>query len=77
MPDGTLKALADHGEVGTILPADGGDCEDVPRQFASGGFDVDELAVQLQKEGAALFVKSWNDLMDVTASKSAALKKAS
>ena len=28
MPEGTLKAFADHGEVGAILPADGGDCED-------------------------------------------------
>ena len=34
MPDGTLKALADHGEVGAILPADGGDCEQVLAQFA-------------------------------------------
>src|SRR5262249_31928485 len=29
MPEGTLKAFADHGEVGPVLPADGGDCEDV------------------------------------------------
>jgi transaldolase len=29
MPEGTLKALADHGELGTILPSDGGDCEEV------------------------------------------------
>jgi transaldolase len=77
MPDGTLKALADHGEVGSSLAADGGDCEEVLAQFGKAGIDVDALAAQLQKEGAASFVKSWNELMDVIASKSAALKKAS
>ena len=32
------------------------------------------LAAQLQDEGAQSFVKSWNELMDVIASKSAALE---
>ncbi|HTW63711.1 MAG TPA: transaldolase [Bryobacteraceae bacterium] len=77
MPDGTLKALADHGQASSILAADGGDCEEVLAQFASAGIDVDALAAQLQEEGAASFVKSWNELMEVIASKSAALKKAS
>ncbi len=77
MPEGTLKALADHGEVGAILPADGGDCEQVLAQFSKAGVDVDALAAQLQEEGAKSFVQSWNELMTVIASKSAALKKAS
>jgi transaldolase len=77
MPEGTLKALADHGELGSILPADGGDCEAVLAQFAKAGIDVKELAARLQDEGAKSFDKSWNDLMDVIALKSAALKKAS
>jgi transaldolase len=76
MPEGTLKALADHGEVGDILPADGGDCEEVLAQFAKAGIDVDRLAAQLQDEGAKSFVKSWNDLMAVIASKSAVLNRA-
>ena len=74
MPEGTLKALADHGEVGPILPADGGDCESVLAQFAKAGIDIDALAAQLQDEGAKSFVKSWNELMAVIASKSAALE---
>lgn len=77
MPEGTLKALADHGELGSILPADGGDCEEVLAQFAKAGIDVNQLAAQLQDEGAKSFDKSWNDLMDVIALKSAALKKVS
>jgi transaldolase len=76
MPEGTLKALADHGEIGPILPADGGDCEAVLAEFGRAGIDVDALAAQLQDEGAKSFVASWNELMAVIASKSAALAKA-
>jgi len=74
MPEGTLKALAAHSELGELLPADGGNCEVVLAQFANAGIDVDALAVQLQNEGAESFVKSWEDLMNVISSKSAALK---
>jgi transaldolase len=77
MPEGTLKALADHGEVGPMLRADGGDCEDVLARFTKAGIDLDALAAQLQDEGAKSFVKSWDELMAVIASKSAALAKAS
>jgi transaldolase len=76
MPEATLKALADHGELGGILPADGGDCEEVLAQFAKAGIDVNALAAQLQDEGAKSFVKSWEELMAVIISKSAALKEA-
>ena len=76
MPEGTLKALADHGELGAILPADGGDCEEVLAQFAKAGVDVEALASQLQDEGAKAFVKSWHELMEVIVSKSADLGKA-
>jgi transaldolase len=77
MPEGTLKALAAHNELGTILPADGGDCEEVLAQFTKSGIDIDALAAQLQDEGAASFTKSWKDLMAVISSKSDLLKKAS
>jgi len=76
MPEATLKALADHGELGAILSADGGDCEVVLSQFARTGIDVDALAAQLQDEGAKSFVKSWDELMAVITSKSAALRAA-
>jgi transaldolase len=77
MPETTLHALAEHGELGAILPADGGDCEEVLAKFAKAGIDIDALGGQLQDEGAKSFVQSWNELMDVIESKSAALKKAS
>ena len=77
MPEGTLKAFGDHGEVGDGLAADGGDCETVLASFAKAGIDVGALAQKLQDEGAASFVKSWNDLMSVIESKSTAMRKAS
>ena len=77
MPEGTLKALAAHTELGELLPADGGNCEEVIAQFTQAGIDVDALAAQLQDEGAQSFVKSWNDLMEVISSKNAALTASS
>jgi Transaldolase/Fructose-6-phosphate aldolase/XFP N-terminal domain len=76
MPEATLKALAEHTELGSIMAADGGDCEEVLARFAQASVDVDALATQLQQEGAKSFVKSWNELMSVIASKSDALKQA-
>jgi transaldolase len=74
MPEGTLKALAEHTDLGALLPADGGDCEETLSKFAKAGIDVAALAAQLQDEGARSFVKSWNDLMAVITAKCAALK---
>ena len=76
MPEATLKAFADHGEVAAIMAADGGDSEAIIDEFTKAGVDVDALAAQLQQEGAASFVKSWNELMGVIASKSVDLVKA-
>jgi transaldolase len=75
MPEGTLKAFADHGDPGPMMAPDGGNCEAVLAEFAKAGINVDALAAQLQEEGAKSFVKSWNDLLAVIASKSDALKK--
>ena len=77
MPEGTLKAFADHGEPGEIMAPDGGDGERVLADFAKAGIDIDALAARLQEEGAASFVKSWNDLIACINSKSAAIRKAS
>jgi len=75
MPEGTLKAFADHGEVAGQLPADGGDCEAILGHFAQAGVDVQALATTLQDEGAKAFVASWNALMGVLESKSATIQK--
>jgi transaldolase len=76
MPEKTLLAFAEHGEVNETLPLDGGDSATVLAQFAGLGFEVESLAAKLQADGAASFVTSWNELMAVIDSKSAALRKA-
>jgi transaldolase len=76
VPENTLKALADHGRIDAILDAGGGDSATVVAEFRSAGTDVDALSSRLQAESEALFVASWNELMKVIASKSAAMAKA-
>jgi transaldolase len=63
MPDETLEAFYDHGEVDEPLPADGNRCDATLARFADAGVDVKALAVKLQRDGAASFVASWNDLL--------------
>ena len=69
MPEGTLKALAEETELGSIMAADGGDCEQVLAEFTAAGIDIDALAERLQDEGTKSFAKSWESLMAVIASK--------
>jgi len=73
LPEGTLKAFADHGRLGVPTPADGGDCETVLAGVRRSGIDLDALAARLQSEGAAAFVASWHELLVVIASKTEAL----
>ena len=77
IPDGTLRAFGEHGEVGEMLAPDGGDCESVLASFAKAGIDIDALATRLQEDGASSFVKSWNDLMTCIDKKRSAIRKAS
>jgi transaldolase len=73
MPEKTLLAFASQGKVGRAMPTDGGDCEKVIARFADAGIDAAALAQKLQVEGAQSFVKSWNELLQSIADKSAAL----
>lgn len=73
IPEATLKAFAEHGEVGEVLPVDGGDSQAVLARFTEAGVDLDAVATQLQTDGTASFVSSWNDLMSRIRSKSAAV----
>ena len=77
MPEKTLLAFAEHGEIKGAMAPDGGDCEAVLTRFAQNGIDVDALAEQLQRDGAQAFVKSWKELLTRIADKSAALAGAS
>jgi transaldolase len=73
MPEKTLLAFADHGEVGDPIPPDGGDASRTMAEFAEAGVDTDELASRLQVEGAKAFVDSWRELLETIKSESARL----
>src|SRR5262249_60428591 len=66
MPEGTLKALADHGDLSEIMSADGGDCEAVLDQFAAAGSDIQRLGAELPDGGAKTVEGTWNERMGVT-----------
>jgi transaldolase len=76
MPEKTLKALASQKELGSILPADGGDSEEVLSEFSKAGINIDALADQLQDQGARSFVESWKELASVIGSKASLLERA-
>jgi transaldolase len=73
MPEKTLHAFADHGEVGDPIPPDGGDASRTMAEFAEAGVDTDELAARLQVDGAKAFVDSWRELLETIKSESARL----
>ena len=75
MPEKTLLAFADHGEVKSAMRPDGGDTEVVLAEFTRAGIDPDALAADLQREGAKAFATSWGELMSQIASKSDMLQK--
>ena len=77
MPENTLLAFADHGDLGPALPSEGGNCEEVLAEFARAGIDIDALGAQLQEEGAKAFVQSWKELMNVIEAKRELLAAAS
>ena len=76
MPEKTLLACADHGNVRDTIPFDGGNAEAVLAEFTREGIDVAALAADLQREGTAAFARSWRDLMERIASKSDVLTEA-
>jgi transaldolase len=60
MPEATLLAFADHGELtGTLEPDDWAGTEV--------DFDLIELSERLQKDGAESFIRSWIELLDTIA----------
>ncbi|GAA0248536.1 transaldolase [Rhodanobacter caeni] len=63
MPEKTLLALADHGQLNGVMPEDGGDADATVAKITAAGVDIDALALKLQQDGAQAFVKSWHQLL--------------
>jgi transaldolase len=77
MPEKTLLAFADHGQLTGTLPRDGGDCKAVLEDFRKTGLDLEQLAAELQANGAKSFDESWRSLLSAIESKGSRLKLAS
>ncbi|MGN6108199.1 MAG: transaldolase [Kofleriaceae bacterium] len=77
MPERTLKAIASRGEISSLLPADGGTCEQTLAAFTAAGIDLYALATQLQEDATKSSIESWNRLVAHLASKAARLAKPS
>jgi transaldolase len=69
MPDKTLEAFADHGQLGDLMDPSGGSSEQVLKEFEGAGIDLAALATRLQDEGKDSFDKSWEELLKTIAEK--------
>ena len=74
MPEKTLLAFAEGGEVRELLGDEAADADRIVAEAPRAGVDVDALATSLQTEGRDLFVQSWNDLLACIESKRAAMR---
>lgn len=65
MPEPTLAAVADHGQVrGDRVTAHYDDARHVFRDLAAVGVDIADVINQLERDGVATFQKSWTALCD-------------
>lgn len=77
LPEKTLQAFQDHGELDRAMPDDGGDSERVLAAFERLGLRQGALAARLQEEGTQAFEKSWDELLKSIEAKSRELRKGS
>ncbi|MGP1665165.1 MAG: transaldolase [Rhodanobacter sp.] len=73
MPEKTLHAFADHGQLHGVMATDGAEAEAMLARIRKAGVDIDALAQQLQVDGAEAFVKSWRQLLQRIADKATRL----
>jgi transaldolase len=65
LPDATLEAFANHGTVGRTIDLNVGVSKRQWAELAMNAIDVDEVAAQLEAEGVASFIKSFDELIGV------------
>jgi transaldolase len=76
IPEKTLLAFADHGEVGELLQPDFAAADKHIAEVAAHGVDVDALAQSLQRQGARAFEADWTSLLDSIGAKTRKLAAA-
>jgi transaldolase len=76
MPEKTLEAFADHGEVdGDKVTDTAGAAQQVFTDLEGVGIDLDDVYTALENEGVEKFEKSWQELLDATQEQLDAAKK--
>jgi transaldolase len=73
MPEATLRAFADHGEVARTVDRDPGEAAALLEATAGAGIDLDRITGELEREGVQSFCDSYNELIDCIGGKLAAL----
>jgi transaldolase len=63
MPEATLRAFADHGEIGSPLDADASSAEGTLRGAEAAGIDLTALTAELELEGVRSFCDSYHQLL--------------
>ncbi len=63
MPENTMMAFADHGEVGASIEGKAMDGQAVLDQLVTAAVDLDEVFAVLEAEGVQKFIVSWNELV--------------
>lgn len=69
MPEKTLRAFVDHGEIHGAMAVDGRAAASTLDAFEAAGVDIKALATRLQAEGVQAFAKSWHQLLSRIAAK--------
>jgi transaldolase len=65
MPEKTMRAFDDHGEVpGDMVTTKYADAHDVMDRLRQAGIDYDDVIATLEQEGVDKFIKSWHELAD-------------
>ncbi|MFD6451859.1 transaldolase [Nocardia sp. NPDC060220] len=67
LPEKTLQAFADHGEVlGDTLSGRGAEGAQVFADLAAVGIDLDDVFALLEREGVEKFESAWGELIEAT-----------
>ena len=75
MPESTLEAVADHGEItGDTVRTNFDDARQTMARLAEVGVDMDDVVQVLEREGLEKFDSSWNELLESTTGKLEAAK---